>query len=86
MGSERARIGCSEFLCGECVRMLEGVLRADVALTRLREVYGCQAQKLEAEKANLPLCISRLYRRHNGEPKGLRPTWQLRPDPRGRVL
>ncbi|KAI1904757.1 hypothetical protein AGOR_G00008980 [Albula goreensis] len=69
LGSELTRDGRGEFLCGKCVYMLERVVRTDVTLRQLQEAHNTHAQKLQAEKENLVLCISNLYRRHNSEPK-----------------
>ncbi|KAG7477293.1 hypothetical protein MATL_G00092500 [Megalops atlanticus] len=69
LGLEITHDGRTEFLCGKCVDMLEKVVQANVAIGQLKEVYSAKIQKLQAEKENLILSISHMYRRHNGEGK-----------------
>lgn len=65
LGVELQRDGCSEFLCGKCVFLLECVVRCDVAIEQLQETHAVQLQRLQKERDGLKTQITNKYRQHN---------------------
>lgn len=65
LGVELQRDGCSEFLCGKCVFLLERVVRCDVAIEQLQETHAAQLQRLQKERDGLKTQITNKYRQYN---------------------
>ncbi|XP_016146456.1 myomegalin-like [Sinocyclocheilus grahami] len=65
LGVELQRDGCSEFLCGKCVFLLERIVQCDVAIGQLQETHAAQLQRLQNERDGLKAQITNKYRQHN---------------------